>query len=109
MRKLQKKPKEPPKPEYPKVIETFRDVGNYQIGEWESDNEPTCFNGWVHVRKYRITIEEIDEPVEVIRSRLLKLWHESDNHHHYEPLHAIGLRYGIELANKEFGKDRKRR
>ena len=90
----------------PKVFETFRRLGN-----WEASNlkqrEPSCWNGVVSVRRYRITIEEIEEPVEVIAERLRDLWRNSDNYHHYEPLQKAAREIGIELDRSEFGKARK--
>jgi hypothetical protein len=95
-------------PQYPMVVETFRELNNYQVAEWERDNVPSCFNGYVNVTRYRITIEKVVEPVEVIWERLRKLWRESDNMHHYQPLKVVAARYGLELNPTELGKDRKR-
>lgn len=35
---------------------------------------PKVFNGFCLVRKYKVTVEEIKEPDEVITERLLDLW-----------------------------------
>ena len=39
-----------------------------------SRKEPDCFNGMVMVKKFKITVEEIKEPEEVILERLEKLY-----------------------------------
>ena len=87
-------------------FETFRDIGSYEISNLTS-KVPSSFNGYVRVRKYKITIELIEEPIEVIQERLSKLWHECDNCHQRQPLQATALKYGLEL-NNGFGKDRVR-
>lgn len=65
-----------------------------------TQKEPSCFNGVVRVKKYRITIEEIDEPIEVVTTRLEKLWVESDNHHDYKPLQKVAKELNYEFVNK---------
>lgn len=93
-------------PEYPKVIETFNPPLSFNITK---QIEPSCFNGMVRVRRYRVTVEEIEEPKEVIAGRLLKLWRECDNSHHYSPLMAEAKRVGVELPSDQLGKDRPKR
>lgn len=84
----------------PSVFETFREFGSWERGRVEQ-NEPSCFNGKVSIRKYRITVEEVDEPKEVLEARLRKLWRECDNHHHWRPLHAEAEKLGITLTHEE--------
>lgn len=58
-----KRKTEPPKqPTFPIVIETFRRYGNWELAEFERWAQPSCFNGVVTFHKYRVTIEEIEEP-----------------------------------------------
>jgi hypothetical protein len=45
-------------------------------------SEPSCFNGEVHVARYRVTIEPVEEAPEVLADRVEKMYLESDNHHH---------------------------
>lgn len=97
-----KKSKPPVVPEYPKVIETF---GKPYLGTIGTDRGPSCFNSVVSIRRYRITVEEIPEPDEVLRDRLRKLWRECDNHHHWSPLQAAANELNITLAHADFGKD----
>jgi hypothetical protein len=54
----------------------------------------------VRVEKYRVTIEKIEEPAEVVRARLRKLWAECDNNHNIQPLLATGKKFGIDLREK---------
>ena len=80
-------------------FETFRDPrGSYNVGSM-TEREPTCFNGNVSVRKFKVTIELIDEPVEVIQERIKHLWGKCDNYHHREPLKSVAAKYGIELKH----------
>ncbi len=91
-------------PEYPKVFETFeRPYFPHQGRE-----EPSVFNGMVNAERYRITIEKIEEPNEVIAERLMKLWRACDNHHNREPLKAMAERIKIDLPWDAFGIDRVR-
>ena len=92
-----KKPQPAPESE-PKVMvfETFKEIGSYEIRTLK-DDAPYCFNGIVAVRRYRVTIEEIEEPNEVIQERLQKLWDKSKNHHDWGHLQAVARRYGLDL------------
>ena len=88
---MAKKQKAPEAPPYPKVIETFREPG-YSISGLRQE-EPSCFNGIISVRRYRVTVEEIQEPDEVIAARILKLMAENNNHHHTYPLQIALKKY----------------
>lgn len=81
------------------TLETFRYIGDYEKGNL-TQLKPSCFNGIVRVKKYRITIEEIEEPNEVIAERLEKLWVECDNYHHYKPLLDAAKTIGYEFKGK---------
>jgi len=89
-------------------FETFRDIGTYELMQLK-DNEPSAFNGWVRVEKVKITIEPVEESKEVYAERLNKLWRESDNHHHYQPILKKARSMGIELNSEYYGKDRKKK
>lgn len=88
-----------------KVIsfETFRKIGSYEAMNLKQD-EPSCFNGMVRLKKYKVTIEEIDEPIEVYKQRLQKMWEACDNHHHYEPLKNAANSIGLILSSGDLGK-----
>lgn len=80
------------------AIETFTKPDSFWLGRMKQD-EPSCFNGIVLVKRYRVTTEEIVEPVEVIRERIQKLWDECDNHHNWLPLKAAAKEVGLELSH----------
>lgn len=85
-------------------FETFRDIGTFEMRQLTQD-EPSCFNGRVRVVKYRVTVEKVEEPIEVIHARLQKMWDECSNHHHREPLAHMGLKYGIDLRRAKWLED----
>ena len=92
------KPNPPKADVYPIVSETF--VKPWGLNNDERFQKPSVFNGSVYVRKYRITIELVDEPIEVIRERIQKLYDESRNYHDHEPLRREGKLYGMEWLQK---------
>ena len=77
-------------------FETFRDVDNYAQLQLLQE-APSCFNGIVRVKKYKITIEEIKEPDGVIIDRLIKLRSNSTNSHDWMPLREAAAEYGVKL------------
>jgi len=83
----------------PQSIETFREIGKNFKHSLEQ-KEPSCFNGIVRVQRYRVTVEEIEEPVEVIAERLQKLWDYSDNHHDWQPLKDAANKIGYVLVSQ---------
>ena len=78
------------------TFETFKEITDYTRNQLITD-EPTCFNGMVRVRKYKVTVEVIEEPIEVIQARIQKMWDECNNHHHWRPLKDAAKQYGLEL------------
>ena len=80
-------------------FETFKEIGSYEKYNLIS-KEPSCFNGIVNLRKYKVTIELIEEPNEIIQERLQKLWDECNNHHNWEPLQNMAKKIGYELKDK---------
>jgi hypothetical protein len=102
MKKKNLTKRETPQPQFPQVLETFRCPVPYWLGQI-SEQSPSCFNDRVQVRKYRVTVELIDEPKEAIAARIQKLWVESDNYHHREPLRRVADEYGVSLNAFEFG------
>lgn len=89
--------KKPKKSQYPKSFETFRDFGDYEI-QGMTQGEPTSFNGYVRIRKYKVTIEEVHEPIEVLQQRLQKLWDLCDNSNHWRPLQNMAKELGYTLV-----------
>lgn len=88
---------------YPLVIETYSVPWDLKRGH--SINHPSCFNGDVSITRYRITVERIDDPPEVLHERLRGLWRHTDNWHHRDPLRQAALRHGLELDSDDFGAD----
>ena len=110
-RKSKAKPVPPPEPKFPRTYETYGDP-RYAI-ERHYRPEPTAFNGIIEIRRYRITVELIDEPVEVLRERLKKLWRETERSmHRWDPMRAEALKLGMpkdDLPYDEQGVDYKGR
>lgn len=67
------------------VIETFGKPSDYQIRSL-TRAEPYVHNGEVNVDRYRVTIEKIEEPAEVIKGRLEALLQQK---HHIDTPKAI--------------------
>ena len=82
------------------VIETFRRIGNWELERLKQDN-PDVFNGFCSVRKYKVTVELIDEPIEVIHQRIQELNDKSKNIHDWEPLRKEAKKYGYEIKPKK--------
>lgn len=85
-------------------FETFR----YSPCDQMRKETPDCFNGRVEVKKFRVIIEPIDEPKEVVFERIKKLWRECDNMHHFGPLRKAAEELGFTLDSRELGTERKR-
>lgn len=102
MRKAKSKEKE-----YPKTLETFRPIGFFELSNLKCD-EPTSFNGWVQIKKYRITVEEIEEPTEVLVERVQHLWDICDNYHQWVPLRECANSLGYELKGDAGNKREKK-
>lgn len=82
-------------------FETFRKFDGYFVNMCTQE-EPSCFNGMLEVRKYKITIEPVEEPVGVIAERIQKLWDFCDNSHHWQLLEAAAKQwfFGIKQTAK---------
>lgn len=65
------------------------------IIERRARTEPCCFNGSVYYKRWKVTVEEIEEPQEVIHARLQKLWDENHNIYHYKPLRDAAAKHGL--------------
>lgn len=94
-------------PERTSEIITFRDPRGYGLDNL-AKNEPFCWNGVVGVRRFRVSVEIVEEPNEVIIERIKKLWSECDNHHHWQPLQNAAAEFGLELNMDDCGKTRKK-
>lgn len=94
-------------PEPVSCIETFRDPRGWTIQNMEQ-KEPSCFNGCASVYRWRVTVEKIVEPVEVIQDRLENLYRESGNYHDYDALMRVAKSIGYTFTGK-FRQDEKRK
>lgn len=95
-------PIEPTKVEF----ETFQRIGSYQVNQLKMD-EPSCFNGDVRVRKYRIAVELVDEPPEIVGARIQAMWDACENLHHWEPLKNAARKVGWTLKGEAGNKKKK--
>jgi hypothetical protein len=77
-------------------FETFKKISAYDESNLRQ-KDASCFNGMVRIHKFKVTIEPIEEPKEVLAERLQKLWDECDNSHHWTPLHKAAKEIGYEL------------
>lgn len=88
-------------------FETFKKFSFFEQNTM-AQNQPSCFNGFVRFKKYKITIEEVEESDQVYAERLQKLWDDSDNHHDYEPLvkaaKSIGYKFTTPRGSNLVGK-----
>jgi hypothetical protein len=93
--------KQPPAPTT-MTFETFKKFGSYECRSLTEGFG--CWNGEVSVRKYRVTIEPVEEPNEVVCARVQHLWDTSDNWHHSGPLQAAANSLGYVLQGQRGGK-----
>jgi hypothetical protein len=94
-------------PQEPKrlVFETFRQPGYFLLRGLEQEAYDV-FNGQVHVWRWRVTVEPVEEADDVIYARLLDLWERSANMHEFDPLQAAARALGRELPHDRLGKRR---
>jgi ribosomal protein L20A (L18A) len=89
-----------------RTFETFKEVGDYEIDDL-THKHPSCFNGNVRIKKYKITIEEIEETNEVLAERLQQLWDKCDNWHHWGPLETKARKLHYKLKREHGNKNEK--
>lgn len=87
-------------------------MGGRELGGAPSDyslrrlDGPSTVNG-VTFRRWRITVELIDEPDDVLRDRLIDLLNkEGVNYHHWAQWSVLALRYGIHIGSWRPGDSR---
>lgn len=79
-----------------KEIEVFglpSDAALSYLGE----QVPTIFNGKVNVKRYRITIQEVEEPNDVLKERLQQLLDKGGHVSNTKAIQEEAKRLGIEL------------
>lgn len=95
----------PAAPTYPRVIETTYDNLDSELTKAAERVKPSIGNFEVFLRRYRITVELIDEPNDVIQERLRTLWRNTRNHHEREKLATVARKLSFKLDPDEFGAD----
>ena len=80
---------------------TFRDIGAFEINQIRQD-QPSCCNGIVRVRQYRVTVELVDEYLDVIIARLQKMFDETTNIHHRQSLIEEARKYNYDLFTRSY-------
>lgn len=84
------------------VFETF-DKPYKQFIQIMTEENPFCRCGKVNVVRYRITVEEIEEPESVILDRIKKLTSEVNNVD-LKALKTAAEKYGVELSWKKINR-----
>lgn len=87
------------------AIEAYETYGIRDLARVHA--EPSAFNGFVKVRRYRITVERVSTDDEE-RAAVQRLWEECDNYHHWQPLRDAAARLGFELVGSPGSKRRDR-
>jgi len=84
----------------PKVLRAFETFQPATV-QPNSILEPSCFNGYCLIRKYRVTIEEMEESPELLEARLRKLWKNTRNRHmsNREAMRKEAKKLGINLED----------
>ena len=91
-----------------KTFETFRDIGPFELRQLTQE-QPSCFNGMVRVEKYRVTVEKVEESVDVIRARVRYVLHPgrvtsaADGQEHFVGGPQLAALYGVDIRDVVFG------
>lgn len=80
----------------PQVLEVFGKPTEYSLNQLGSC-KPSVFNDVVKVERYRVTIEKIEEPNEVLRERMIVMMAERGHIDKNSNLRAEAKRLGITL------------
>lgn len=80
-------------------FETYRDLRGGYFQTSHTQCNPDCFNGIVSIRRFRVTVELIEEPRDVLVERLQKLWDETGNHHNWRPLENVAASLDYTFPN----------
>lgn len=80
-------------------FETYRELGPFQLDNLRCE-APSVGNGDVRVVRYRVTVERIEEPFEVIAERVRALYRAESNWHRQDALTGYARKHGIDLEAK---------
>lgn len=61
-------------------------------------DEPCAWNGVARVYRFRVTVERVEEPAEVVLARMVALYRATENSHERETLRSEAhRRFGVDL------------
>lgn len=117
-KKTTSKTSDAPLSKYPLVVEVYGEPYiPHVFDRLQPPKEAT--NAIIRIERYRVTVERIEEPVEVLRDRLKKLWRTDErNSHHWDAFQHEAIRLGMctdwtsfcqEFPIDEHGIERKKR
>lgn len=87
----------------PKFIDTqgpesFEVYGRPSIPSYlATDSKPDSFNGRVHLERYRVTVEKIEEPIEAIHERLREIFAKVKGTRNADAVLAAAKEWGVVL------------
>ena len=64
-------------------------IPHWTIDTLKRKDKPSSFNQMVNVKRYKLTIELIEESKEIVLERCLKLYKEEDNWHNKDTLNVF--------------------
>lgn len=84
-----------PVSKYPLVVDVYGEpYMPYVFSRVQPPMEAT--NGIIQIERYRVRVDRIEEPVEVLRDRLKKLWRTDErNSHHWDAFLREAVRLGM--------------
>lgn len=88
----------------PRVFEGFASSTPLAVSHLQE--APIFWNALV-LRRFRITVEVVDEPLFVLAERLRLLWRRDNNAHHADDFRKAATELGIVLDDAERGVDLK--
>lgn len=95
-----KKKTKTPVPKFPDTQgpESFEMYGRPNLGFYLSrESKPDSFNGEVSLERYRVTVEKIEEPLEVLQERLRQIYAEVKGTRRADACLAAAKELGVDL------------
>jgi hypothetical protein len=91
--------KKAPVETWPKVYESYKEPDGYQFQNkaWEN---PYCFNGIVSLHQYRITVQRVEEPTDVILDRARSLYATLESRSQDTLRQYVLREYGVDLREQ---------
>lgn len=97
---MKKNTKKIPQPQYPDTQgpESFEMYGRPHLaGSFDHAAKPDSLNGKVRFERYRVTVEKIEEPLEVLHERLRQIYAEVKGSRRAEAVLEAAKELGVEL------------